>query len=436
MDYQEILTSRLTHLSNPGTALFLSFLAGVLSSLTPCVYPLIPVTVAIFSKKTGEKESESKAQVIFASLVYVLGVVLMFTSLGVIAAKSGMIFGSFLSNPFIAVLLGIFVILLALYTLDIVPLPFLAKLQGLGTLNKAKGIVGIFLMGLLSGIVAAPCIGPLLIVILGIVSKSSNLIFGASLLAAYGVGFSLLFFLVGVLSGFARSLPRPGKWLYGVKFIIAVSLFVVALFLLQPVLKNLFTSFSLIRNIIFLSILTFLAGVSALIGFRKTNSFLKILAALVLAIVFNSSVLNLWGPLYAYSKKDTSTVHLTKGLFWYAKIESAVAAAKERNSIIMVDLYADWCAACKEYELKTFADPRVKAKLKEIVLARIDFTEMNEVTDKIVKKFKVKGLPTILFLTPKGKEIPDTRLEGFVNADGFLAHLKKVEQSFNKQRKV
>lgn len=395
--------------SSPLLALLSVFGMGILSSLTPCVYPLIPVTVSIF----GASQSQSRKKAAILSAFYVLGMALTYTTLGMISAKTGMLFGSLLGHPAVAFSIAALMLLLSMHTLDVIVLPF-AKLQSKASTVGGKGLFGALVMGLVSGAVAAPCVGPVLVIVLIEAGRSSSLIWGAMLLFSYSLGLGLLFFIIGTFSGSLSRLPRAGNWLYGVKYIIAVALVGVSLFILRAVIGETLEQFSLLLPGMgwFAAglILSLLAFVPKLEKSRFPAAVLSGFCAF--AIIFAPEV----------SDRQSSQ---TSSVVWNSSISAALKEVALNKKLLMVDMFATWCASCKELD-HTFSDPQVAKKLSDsFVAVRIDFTSSNDETDSLSQQYNIVGLPCVLFLDQAGNEIPESRLTGFVNPQEFLSHIEK-----------
>lgn len=399
------------------TALMGAFAAGIGTSLTPCVYPLIPVTLAIFGAGT---HCHSKLRAVGLGAAYVFGIALTFTLLGVVSAQTGAVFGSFLGHPIVVFALCAFLVLMALFTLEIIHLPFVSRVQQSACKIGGGGYWGSFLMGTASGPVAAPCVGPVLVTYLTLAAESQNVTWGALLLFSYSLGFGLLFFVLALFPSLTKRLPKPGHWMNYVKFTIAAALLLVALFLAQPFLREIFHwlhgypawPFSM-------AVLLVTAIITARLGYGSHYRPLRLVGALCFALAVSSAFVKV--P----DATEGGAVPLN-AIEWIDDFDSALARAAAEGKPVMVDLFAEWCAACKELDAKTFPDPRVRAKLKALVTARLDFTLMDEKADAISSRYKVIGLPTILFLNPDGSEIPQTRVTGFLEPQDFSIHLDRV----------
>lgn len=403
----------------------LAFFWGFLSSFTPCVFPLIPVTLALF----GIEKGQSRARSITLAFAYVFGIATTYTVLGMISAKSGVLFGSFLGNPWVILLIAAVLVLLSLFTLDVINLRFVSRLQNAAGRVGGQGLLGAYLMGAASGFVAAPCIGPALVVVLGVAAASQSVAWGAALLLSYSLGLGLIFLLLAAFSGLITKLPRSGHWLQGVKFVIATALMLVALFIARRYLDAVLPTFDAHRDLPLFMILL-LAGLSmAQIAVRKDLRWLKIAALVTASLALYEIVFSETQPQRLLENGAVTDVPLV----WTSDLEAALSRAARENKIVLVDLYADWCLACKELDVRTFSDPRVRAKLSGIITARIDFTEPNAA---IAERYGIIGLPAVLFLNPDGSEIAETRITGFVPPDEFLTLFDKASGEFTAGRRA
>ncbi len=389
---------------------------GIVASLTPCVFPLIPITLSVF----GATSMPTRRQAFLVSLTYVLGMCLTYTALGVLTVKLGMVFGSLLGNIYVVLFFSAFLLALGLHTLGVIELPF-NNLQSKANKVGGRGYIGAFLMGLVSGGVAAPCVGPVLILILAQVAKAGSLAKGISLLLSYSFGLGTLFLVLGTFSSLTKKLPKSGNWLYAVKYLIAVSIFAVIFFLLAPHIATFVPATSKNLWLVFAVAALLLSYVTL----KQQRSGRQLISALLLGFI---------AVQYLSTPAPQNLTQVAKGaaldqssLTWLTDAEQALQLGSKKNLPIMIDLYADWCVACKELE-HTFSDQTVKTAVKDIlVTARINFTSESDTTQALAEKYGVIGLPCILFLKPDGQEIPDGRLTGFVTPEQFLAHLNKIK---------
>ncbi len=400
------------------TQLFTAFSGGVITSLTPCVYPLIPVTLALF----GADGESSRKRSFLLSLTFVFGITVTFTTLGIIASQTGAIFGSVLAHPAIILILSFLLLFLALYNLELFHLTWLTRVQSTASRIGGRGFLGAFFAGTVAGFVAAPCVGPILVSILVYVAQVGDLVYGSLLLSSYSLGMGMLFILLGTFSGLLSRIPRSGQWMSAVKFFLSCALFLVALFLLQPLFPSNWKTF--VPSLSVLVALSILGIGTAYFGYTKHKGIARAFGGIFLG---GACFLLLFG----LSPEGMNTQHRTTApvLHWHPTLHEALTHAKEQQKIIMVDLFADWCTACKELEDVTFRDDRVHEKLSSYSLARIDFTTPNEETQELSEAYGILGLPWILFLTPQGEQIANSTITGFVPPDEFLQHIAdKVEK--------
>jgi thiol:disulfide interchange protein DsbD len=379
----------------------------VVSSLTPCVYPLIPITTALI----GARKATSKLQAFRICAIYVLGMACTYTALGIVSAHSGTLFGSFTQNVAVLGVFSALLILFALSMLDALQIRALSTVQSFAQGIGGTGTRGIFLMGAASGLVAAPCVGPILVLILGIAASTHDWVLGASLLMAYSLGLGTLLVFVGTFSGLFAHLPRSGGWLNWVKFFLATALLTAALLIMAAWIPDYHLNLSVTSSLVATSIAV------AVVGYRKHSAPARIVAATLLAGCF-FRILHPSAPPNAVAQEPAATIN------WLTTLDAGTESARKSGQPILVDLYADWCAACHELDVQTFTAPSVKNILaRDWVTVRINMTEETEYTQQITKQFSIAGLPTVLILNPDGTEMPQTRITEFLPPEQFLERI-------------
>lgn len=383
-----------------------AFGAGFLTSLTPCVYPMIPITLAIFGARGGDVP---RSRAISLAIAYVLGMCLMYAVLGVGFAMLGKAssFGTQLASWYVVFpLVALFCVLAAsmfgAFDLNL-PSGLQQKLNTIG----GKGYGGAFAMGLVGGLIAAPCTGPFLASILLYVGTSGKVVTGGSLLFIYGLGMGILFF---VLAAFAVSLPKSGAWMDKVKSIGGIGLLFASIYYLLPFLTPLREAVS--ANKVFLIVAIVLFGIGIAIGAVR---------------------LSFHGPA---SEKATKAVAvlltlagLTIGWLWYQAPKeklpyvtdeaTAYKLAAEQHKLIMIDFSADWCNPCHAME-KTFGRPDIyDAITKSFIPLKIDVTDTDNAANRALQaKYKSQTLPSVVFLDPDGTILQRIRKE--TEADEML----------------
>ena len=395
----------------PFFAALAAFAGGFLVSLTPCVYPMIAITVSVFGARTAKSRFEAAA----LSTVFVLGIATMFTPLGLFAALSGTAFGTALSSK--VVVIAIAVVFLALAASQFGAFEFVlpdALTQRLASVGGV-GYGGAFALGLVSGLVAAPCTGPVLTGILVWIGQTKSAALGAGALFAFSLGLGVPFWLVGT---FAMKLPKSGRWMMHVKSVFGIVMIVAALYFLKnafPVLVSVVrpdTQFALIAA----GVLVAGIALGAIhLAFDEGGLLVKARKTLgVLGTVVGTFLLIGW-------------VQVPRGeLAWMHSEVDARAAAAAAQKPVLIDFTATWCGACQELAKHTFADPRVRAEASRFIAVKVDATHDDDpAVEAVMKRYKVKGLPTVVLLDAQGNE--KKRFIDFVKADEFLDAIRAVE---------
>ncbi len=389
------------------SGLFLSlifvFLGGLALNLTPCVYPLIPITIGYFG---GQSEGRT-SRLFLLGILYVLGMALTYSVIGVITSLSGAVFGTLLQNKFVIIGIALLFITLSLSQSGVyefkLPDSWVMKAGG-----ARGGVFGAFFMGLTMGIVAAPCIGPFVLGLVTYVAAKADPFYGFLMFFVLAIGLGFPYLLLALFSGKIKNLPRAGFWMEGVKHIFGFLLLGMAFYFVDPILPKSVQGYSLpIFGVIAGSILTFVDKTANNVkGFR-------IFKIIFSVIVFAVSV-------YALipAKKNSPD--------WQTFSESKYEASLKNNERMIIDFYADWCIPCKELDAQTFSNEKVVKESQRFTCYKVDMTEtLSDATEKLRNRFKIVGMPTVLIVDSEGNEIE--RLTGFVNAEEFLKLIMKAK---------
>lgn len=404
-------------------ALLLAFLAGIVTSFTPCIFPMIPITLAILN---NHSEKRSRLTNFLISVVYVHGIATTYSILGLVAAKSGMLFGSILSNPYVLSFICIlfFLMALSMYGAFDLQMPnFITQRFGQG--SKQKGYLGAYLSGLFAGIVASPCVGPVLVSILTYVSTQQSSVFGFFLLFTYAMGMGLIFIILGSSTELLRKLPRSGPWMETTKVILG-TLMLVGFFYYFELLVPMRVFQSVLG--ISLVVLASLYGAFLKPASRKRDLVRKGFMQAVLILGFAFLVMGITGlDGKSAPGAEFQDVKFNKDNLWKPFTESALEQAKLDKKTVIVDFFADWCAACWELEEKVFTTAEFRERAKNIVLLKMDATKDSTSLSELKKKYGIVGLPTILFFDSNGIWIKTKTLTEFENKDKFFNRIEDLK---------
>ena len=377
-----------------------AFILGLLMNLTPCVYPLIAVTVALF----GGQGDGNRARVVGLAVVYVLGIAVTFSALGVASALSGSAFGMALQQPVVLVLIAAVLLGLAASSFGLYQFRIPAAL-GQWAARSGTGVGGALLMGLTMGLVAAPCVGPLLAGLLLIVATRQEILFGFSLFFVLSLGLGAPYVLLAALASAARKLPRSGGWLAWVEKLLGFVLLGLALFYLEPLLP------AGTRHVARMALLV-VGGVY--MGFLHSTASESLRFVRLKRVV---GVAALGVALWSVAAVEPSSL-----VRWQPFTPEALAAARSTGTPAVIDFSADWCIPCKEMDASTFNDPAVAEAARAFAMLRADVTLLDTDTEEIMRGHNVLGVPTYLFFTANGQEAE--RLVGFVPSQGFLEAMR------------
>ena len=400
--------------------LLLAFLGGLALNLTPCVYPLIPITLAWFG---GQTRGDKKSLVAHAG-VYVSGMAATYSILGVAAALTGNLFGAALQYPAVLAGVALVMVLLSLGMFDVYELrmpAFLASLIG----APRAGLTGTLLMGLTVGIIAAPCIGPFVLGLLTYVGERGNVLMGFLLFFALALGLGAPFLVLGVFSGSIHRLPRSGAWMVWMRKVFGFVLFCMAWYflrsLLSPLAWPLGLAFLMLVAGIYLAWIALVSGAGKFFTcFRNIVGCLFFAAALYFTIAGIETVLdqNTQAPAVESERESIAWENYSR--------ENLVKAREERRPVF-IDFYADWCEPCRELDTKTYSNPEVVRLARRFEMLKADMTAGDDPAVKsLMERYRIRGVPTLVFLRPDGGEMKSLRETGFVPAGTFLDKMTRA----------
>jgi thiol:disulfide interchange protein DsbD len=379
------------------------FLIGLGLNLTPCVYPMLSVTVSIF----GARRASSPAQAIGAAVLYVLGMASMYSALGVMAALTGSLFGGWLSNPWVTSGIGVLLIAMAfsmfgLYQLSLPP-AVLARLGGSG----ATSALQIFGSGLMVGLIAAPCVGPPVVALLAVVAQKADPLFGFRAFFTLAMGLGAPYLVLASSSNLLRKLPRSGEWMIWIEKVFGVVLFGVGLNYILLALAPAAAAWVLPGALIVAGVWLGFAyrGVTKP-GFRWFQRGAGVVAVLIGVALFTL---------------------LPRPKLAFEPLVAENATAPVTGQLTLIDFSADWCQPCHELDDRTFTDRRVMKALSDFRRLRVDLTRYDSPeAEAWRKRYEIGGVPTLVFALGDGREVREARVEGFLPANDLLDRIDQV----------
>jgi thiol:disulfide interchange protein DsbD len=395
-----------------GGALGLIFLAGLATSLTPCVYPMIAITVSVF----GARQAESRAKAALLSTSFVLGIAALFTPLGVVSALTGSAFGSALASPWVVGALAALFTMMALSMFGLFDLALPSGLQNRLAQAGGFGVRGAFVLGFVNGLIAAPCTGPVLAVLLTWVATTGHVGFGALALFIYAIGIGVLFWVVGT---FAITLPKSGRWVEWTKSMFGIAMLALAFYYLRGVLPYPRPE---VRDQIWLAVAVGLLTGGVIVG--------------AIHLSFKG------GPLMARARKSVGVAACVAGILgivgyaealppgshitWTEDFDAGKSKALTQGRPLLVDFGADWCGACQEIERDVLSDPRVVAEAQRFVAVRVDLSTEKATDAKwaLLQGYDQPGLPLVVLHHSDGSEA--VRVTGMLESDEFLEMMADV----------
>lgn len=406
------------------TNLVIFFLVGVGLAFTPCVFPMFPILSSLIA---GQQNLSTK-KAFSLSFVYVQGMAVTYAVLGLVVASLGGQVQGYLQHPTVLISFSILFVLLAMsmfgwYEIKL-PSGMMNKLTQVSNQQKGGNYVGVFMMGVLSGLIASPCTTAPLSAALLYVAQSGDYLVGGLTLYVLSLGMGLPLLLLGTSGG--KLLPKAGGWMEQVKTLFGFIMLVVPLILLE--------------RIVDIEIIWLMAGLLALAtalylhhwqsgqsqGKLKTALWF---AATLLVVTGASLTKNYFWPSKVVVTEAAVKTHGFRQVANLSELKEEIAQASSEGRLVMVDLYADWCVACKEFEHYTFPDAKVQEQFAHFELIQIDLTQSDAKTIELMEEYTVFGLPSILFFDSQGNELLEQRVTGFLNAKDFAEHLAKVRNS-------
>lgn len=394
----------------PGAGLLLTllgiFLGGMALNLTPCVYPLIPITVSYFGGRSGQKGGRP----VFHGFLYMLGLAFTNATLGVVAALSGGLLGSALQSPIVLVIVAAILVGLATSFFGLWEIRVPSGLMQISA-RSFGGYFGTFFMGLTLGVVAAPCLGPFILGLLTFVGQKGDPVLGILYFFVLSIGLGFPLALLGVFSSTLERLPLSGGWMVWIRTCFGWILIGMAAYMILPLLSSSVLKSSVVAVI--------LVGAGLHLGWlEKSRSdrrgFVFVKRAFGIVLLTAGVIFFLAAP----EKKP--------GIKWAPYESSQAAEAMEQARPVLLDFSADWCSPCRTMEESVFSDPKVVALSRQFLTLRIDLTRRRPGQDRLLARYEVRGVPTVIFINREGLEKKNLRVEELIGKDEMLARMREV----------
>jgi len=427
------------------------FLAGLLMNLTPCVYPMIPITLNVLSRAndtsgtTGAPSGNSKQSMV-PVVMYVFGIIISYAAMGVVAGMTGSLFGSLLQSKLVNAGLAVLMFVLGLSMLDVFDLSRIQAAANRIPLSRKSPHLAVLTMGAVSGLVAAPCTGPVLSMLLLLVGQTKDPLYGFVLMSVFAAGFGAPYLFLGLLSQQFKRLPKAGLAMSFVKHIFAALMFSLAAYYLKPLIQGVgFISLIYVKppliGVLTISALTLVFIV--LLAKNQNNPIYKI------GLQIGLTMLALWIALSAIkgfiAPENASLPSLSRindpvdipapqaqqndRVYWYKNWSEAEKAAREQNKGLIVDAWAQWCAACLKMDAEVWNESGVEALINQHFIAlKIDFTESNPQSEELTQRWDLSGLPAV-GIYPAGSNFsgqPSVLFREAVTVSSFHQAIQKI----------
>jgi len=393
------------------------FLAGLSLNLTPCVYPVIPITISFFGSQ-GDSRGGSRFG---TALAYTMGIAMIFTLLGLVSSLAGKQWGFLFQNPWFIVVLALILFAMAASMFGAfeirIPMSIMNKFG-----QSREGILGAFIMGLTVGVVIAPCAAGFIIGLVGLVAKEGLVLRGTILFFFMGLGLGLPYLFLVAFSSLLGKIPQSGMWMVWIRKFFGIVLIAVAFYFILPQASRLSDQMSFYLGLVgifgglFLGFLDQHHGYSK--NFNRGRALFGILVMLVGGYFVQEAISK--GSLHDFKAKDSPIAWI-----YYHQQDMADITAPKKP--IIFDFYADWCAPCKAMDKKTFTNNEIVDKAKKFTMVKVDCTKVTPHVKKLMTKYKVAGMPTLIFLDKNGKKQPHLRAGEFVGPKEFLEKMNQVQ---------
>ena len=389
-------------------AVFAFFGIGLALNLTPCVYPIIPITVGYF----GGQKTQTKTANFINALFYLIGIAIAFAILGLVSGLAGKQWGFLFQSPWFVVVISTIILAMAasLFGAFEIAVPsFLLSKVG----NARQGVTGSFIMGLTVGIVIAPCAAGIIIGLVGLVAKLGLVVKGTLLFFIMGLGLGTPYLILATFSGLLDKLPQSGMWMVWIKKLFGILLVGVAIYFLMPQIERVYNKLGFTLGLLGIFAGLFLGFLDHSPGYSRAFKIGRAIFGILLIVLGT-----IWTNNAIHSKASDMN--------WVKYENQSIESLLSENKPVFIDFYADWCAPCKQLDRETFTDPSILEISKSFNMIKVDCTIPDANTKALMNKYNVTGMPTLVFLSKSGKELTDLREIGFVGPEKFITSFQKA----------
>ena len=407
MDEQENIIAEYLRKNGILITFLLIFLGGLALNLTPCVYPMIPITISFF----GNLKAEKPSVILGRAVAYVVGISITYSSLGVTAALTGKILGSSLQSPLVLIGISLVLVILSFSMFGLYEIQAPSWLLNKIASTSTQGWLGALGMGLVFGIVAAPCVDPFSIGLLTFVAAKANPFLGFIMFFTLSLGLGFPYVWLGFFSNELQRLPKSGMWMIWVKKVFGLILLGMPLYFLSPLMPKDFNHYAVTAYLLVCGILLgwVFSGVGVTAGFKKFQQVFGIFLLVMGLLVYKAWPQPMELPFQNYDS-------------------SLLQQAQNDKKHVFIDFSASWCLPCKELEVKTFSDPKVHEAFKSWVLLKADLSQYSSgPVEELKKTYGIMGVPTLVFVDTDGQEEKNLRVVGFISAGDLLQKISKTE---------
>ncbi len=387
-------------------AIIAFFGIGLALNLTPCVYPVIPMTVSYFGGQSGKSRGSAFA----SALLYQIGIAIAFALLGLISGLAGKQWGFLFQSPWFVVVIATIILAMAasLFGAFEITVPnWLMNKVG----KSREGIVGAFVMGLTVGVVIAPCAAGIIIGLVGLVAKLGLVVKGTLLFFVMGLGLGLPYLILATFSGLLEKLPQSGMWMVWVRKLFAIMLIGVAFYFIIPQLERIYDKFAFLAGVLGIFGGLLLGFLDHAPGYTKTFKIFRGVVGVALVVL---------GIMWTQGAIESKASEIE----WIKLHDQDIQTYIDDDKPVFIDFYADWCAPCKQLDRVTFRDEAVVEAAQDYHMIKVDCTTPDDQIKSIMQRFNVTGMPTLVFISPGGNVLDDLREIGFIGPEQFVKSMQ------------